>query len=267
MTDYGKYNPENTHNTSVLFTYKETPLTSSKLNRWNGNIEAAFEVIHHVCSRVFAQGNSALIGEHDKTVLKVIAAETPNMTVQINPGWAAFNHGFAGLKEAMQLPEGGFFQPPQTNPRIDRIVLNENGHLQIIEGQESEEPQSPECPEASLSLATIFHRIGAIQILEFDDGEQSYIIDDRPSMLLGEAHKHALDRIPEESPNGIRTEFSTAHFYRPATLDVYLNGILLEKGIDYVENEDHLHYTFADPPLTHYHIQHRYLIDQEISEI
>ena len=41
MSKFGKYDPSEAEHGSSLFSYGEVPVVSSKLNIWNGNIEAS----------------------------------------------------------------------------------------------------------------------------------------------------------------------------------------------------------------------------------
>ncbi|RJP20414.1 MAG: hypothetical protein C4527_24880 [Candidatus Omnitrophota bacterium] len=266
MTRYGQYDPTNSENTSSLFSYQEVPLASSKMNRWNGNIAAALELFHQIGSALLAQGESGVIAVSDQTSLQTDPTDPPGMNVRILPGWAVVGRSFTGSKETVIAPEGEVFTPPQNHPRIDLVIALPTGEFETVIGAEAEPPTPPVPPSEALTLSQIYHRPGATRILSFDDGEQSFIIDSRPPFLLGKAHTHALDRIPDESPDGLRTQFSTLHFFRAGTLDVFLNGILLQNGIDYNENEDGKGYTFTSAPLSHYRIQHRYVISHERNE-
>ena len=46
MTLVGKYNASNDEIGGTLFVYGEQPVGSAKLNRWHGNIDAAFWLLH-----------------------------------------------------------------------------------------------------------------------------------------------------------------------------------------------------------------------------
>ncbi|MEW6233971.1 MAG: hypothetical protein AB1656_01160 [Candidatus Omnitrophota bacterium] len=263
MPNYGKFNPSNANNVSTFFSYKESPLTSAKMNRWNGNIAAAFEALRAVCAALFNQGADAVITDGSDEALLVVPGSESDLSVRVKPGWAIVSGYLAGTLEEASLPAGGFFSAPVSYPRYDLAILTAEGELDIVEGDEAAEPVVPETPDQSLTLAKIYQRPGATSILAADNGTQSFIIDERPSLLLGAAHRHESDRSPAEAPNGSRTEFSTANPFRAETLDVYLNGVLLERGVDYSEKSDCSGYTFSVPPLSHYRIQHRYVVDHE----
>ncbi|HOL95315.1 MAG TPA: hypothetical protein PLH79_13275 [bacterium] len=264
MPRYGRYDPQNPNNTSAMFIYQEVPLTSSKMNRWNGNLAAAFELLHQTGARLLAQAGPAVITARDDSPLRVTASSPPQMTVRVMPGWAVLGTGFAGIAEAMTVPLGGSFTPPGNAPRIDLVVLTDQGELEVITGLESDPPFAPEAPGDTLALARIVHRAGADRILDADDGLHSYIVDIRPRLLLGEAHRHASDLRPSEPPDGVRQAFSTRHVFRPGTLDVFVNGVLQARDVDYVEDPGRRGYTFLKPPPGHYRIQHRYVIEYEV---
>lgn len=264
MAQYGRYNPRNSENSSTLFTFQEVPLTSSKLNRWNGNLSAAFELLHRVCSALCAKNNAAVITASNADSLRVIPADPPDRTVRIQPGLAMIDRSFAGLLEEQSAPNGGVFSSPVTHPRIDLIVLTASGEIEVVEGAEASSPSPPAAPTDSIALARIYLRVGAVQILAEDDSEQSYIIDARPRLLLGESHGHAPDVTPLEPPDGARRQFSTHHPFRSGSLDLYVNGVLQARGVDYNEDADCLGYTFTYSPLAHYKIQHRYLVAYEM---
>ena len=265
MSRYGLYDPENTENSSMFFIYQEVPVTSAKLNRWNGNLAAEFELFHRICSAVFSQGKPAVIAISDSAALQVIPANPPNMTVQVLPGWAVLENSVAGIGEAEILPSGGTFVAPQTHPRIDLVVVLPSGEPDVVTGTESVSPVPPIAPDGALTLAHIHLRPGATAILTSDNGTQAYIQDVRPKILLGEAHRHATDLFPPETPDGSRHQFSTTSVFREGTLDVYLNGVLQKRDVDYSESADRRGYSFSAAPLSHYRIQHRYLVEFEIT--
>ncbi|MGC9329055.1 MAG: hypothetical protein ACP5I1_15585 [Candidatus Hinthialibacter sp.] len=263
MVRFGRYDPQNSENASALFVYQEAPVASAKLNRWDGNIAAGFELLHRVLRALAAKGAEAVITSSGSGALQITPADPPDRTVRVQPGWAVFGGGFAGVAEALSLPAGGSFAAPENHPRIDLIVLTTAGALEVVEGAEAESPAPPDAPSETLALAQIYLRVGASQILAADDGVQSYIIDVRPRFLLGEAHSHQPDCAPGEAPDGLRTQFFTQHVFRAGSLDVYVNGVLQQAGVDYSEDAGRRSYTFFSPPAAHYRIQHRYVVDYE----
>jgi len=265
MSRYGQYDPANSENSSTFFVYQEIPVTSAKLNTWNGNLAAAFELLHQVFSTLLSQGKSAVMTLSDASPLQVVPTEPPGMTVQVLPGWAILGNSLAGINETHLLPAGGAISAPTTNPRIDLMVLSPTGELDILAGTESVIPVPPDPPLGVISLARIHLRPGVTQILSTDDGTQAYLQDVRPQLLLGEAHRHAPDPTPTEIPDGARRQFSTTHVFREGSLEIFLNGILQEKDLDYVVSADRRSYVFQTAPLAHYRLQHRYVIEQEIT--
>lgn len=263
MPRYGRYDPQNPNNASSLFVFQEVPLTSSKMNRWNGNLAAAFELLHQMGGRLLAQANPAVITVNDDSPLRVTASSPPQMTVNVEPGWAVLGTSFAGIDETMTVPLGGTFSPPVNAPRVDLVMLTDRGEIEVVTGVESDPPLAPEAPVDALPLARIVLRVGKDQIRDADDGLHSYIVDIRPRLLLGEAHRHAPDRQPPETPDGVRQAFSTRHVFRPGTLDVFVNGVLQARDVDYTENPDRRGYVFLTAPHGHFRVQHRYIIEHE----
>lgn len=258
MSNYGKYDPSNTANSSTLFVYKEVPVPSQKLNRWNGNLQAGFDLVHAVCRSLISQAQPCVLSDADANALQVVAASPNDMTVRVHPGWAVVPDAVAGITTETTLPPGGTVSAPVSQPRIDRVVLYASGALEILAGDEAASPVAPTTPPVALSLATIVHRVGSSSIGDTDSGTNSYIIDDRPERTVASAHRHNDDCSPAEACDGSRTTFSTGNAYRPGTLDVYLNGVLQERDLDYVPETDGITYRFLTAPSATSRIQHRY---------
>ncbi|MBZ0258254.1 phage baseplate assembly protein V [bacterium] len=262
MSVYGEYDPTQSGNASSLFLYKEVPVTSTKMNRWNGNIEAGFALLHAVCSTLFARGENAVISNADADALGVVEADEPNMSVRVNPGWAIVVSGFAGLGQESILPDQGNFIAPATHDRIDKIALSSSGELVVVEGAEAETPIAPDAPVGAITLALIYHRPGANQVLNEDNESDSYIIDARPRFAHGDAHRHSTDSAPNEAPDGERTQFSTQDYFRSGSLQVFLNGVLQKSGVDFNEDESSVSYQFISAPPTGALLTHHYIIDR-----
>ncbi len=262
MSVYGNYDAQHDGNTSSLFIYKETPVASSKLNRWNGNIEAGFDLLHAVCSALFTRGEPAVIATNDVDALNVVEAGSPDMTVRVKSGWAIFESGFAGLKAESALPSQGVFIAPSSNPRIDLIALSITGELVVVEGDEAAAPDAPSAPSGAIGMARIYHRPGSTKILNNDNLVDSYLIDARPRFVHSDAHRHSTDAAPTESPDDVRTEFSTQDYFRSGSLRVFLNGVLQKHGADYTEEVGGQSYQFATAPAANSTITHHYLIDR-----
>lgn len=75
------------------------------------------------------------------------------------------------------------------------------------------------------------------------------------------AHKHNEDRQPPESTNNIRRNFSTAEKFLSGTLNVYVNGMLATKDVEYAEDEDLKGYTFYYDIGDGWVLEHRYEVD------
>lgn len=264
MTRIGAYRPDDPRHTSNLFIYREVPVQSAKLNRWNGNIAAAFDLLHRVCVALFTRGEAAVITPSGVDALRVVANDPPDRTACVLPGWAILHGGFTGITETERLPEGGELSPPVTHDRIDLIALLDNGDLEIIQGEESVEPISPLTPEGAIPLARVHLRVGGDVILNEDDFMNSYIVDARPRLVMGDAHRHAPDHAPLETPDGLRTSFSTARVFREESLMVFRNGVLQQRGADYEEAAERFGYVFTHAPRAGDSIQHRYLIEHEV---
>lgn len=263
MARFGIYNHADPENTSSMFVYREVPVASAKLNLWNGNIAAGFELLRRAVSLAVSQSRDAVLIESDGGALLAVPSDPPGMTVTLKPGWAVAGAALAGLDEAAALPPGGVFETPATHPRIDSIILRNTGEPDTLTGAEAETPEPPAPPDGAVRLADVFLRPGMAQIVAEDNGVDGYIIDARPMLLTGNAHRHSDDRHPAEPPDGARAHFTTAVPFRPGTLDVYLNGVLQEEGTDYAADADGGGYTFSIPPPAHYRIQHRYLVLHE----
>lgn len=264
MPQFGIYDPKNTENSSDLFSFQEVPVTSTKVNHWNGNIEAGFQLLQQFLSSITSQTQNAVLTTSDDSPLKVSASSPENMNVVVESGWAVIQNTVAGIDSQVTLPVGGVFIVPNTNPRIDLIILRNSGAMDVITGVESTSPAAPAVPSDSIPIAQVYLRPGSSVINNTDQGSDGYIIDARDLFTYGEVHKHAGDHSPIENPDGIRTQFSTQHMFKENTLDVFLNGVLQVAGSDYAENSNRLGYTFTSPPLTTYHIQHRYIIEHEV---
>jgi len=259
MPQYGQFNPELAENPSTLFQFQEVPVTSVKLNRWNGNINAGFYLLHQALSALLSKQSPVVISTGSTDGLQVTPAEPAAMKVQINPGWAIWGEGFTGVDSLLVRPLGDGVTAPTANPRIDLVYLSNEGAVEILTGTEAAQPSAPSVPANAIALSQLYLRPDSAQILASDNGFESYIIDQRPPLLMGEAHLHQPDQSPPEAPDGSRKNFSTEYHFRPGMLDVYLNGVLQTPGEDFHENEDARGYTFSTAPLSHYRVQHRYI--------
>lgn len=191
MTRIGRYNPSNEGVTSNLFVYGESPVTSTKLNRWDGNIDAGFWLVHRALRMLVGTDEApTVIGTESSQPLKIQAQASPDMTVRVFPGILVGPSYLAGLSTQETLPVSGTFTPPASNPRIDTIGLLESGDWVIVEGTESETPAAPSLPTGAVALADVYLRVGATGILDTDDSTQGYLIDRRPPQVICRAHQH-----------------------------------------------------------------------------
>jgi hypothetical protein len=263
MANLGKYEATKETHSSSLFSYGEVPVASAKLNIWNGNIEASLEVVNRVLSRLVNRDGNAVLDLGAGTSLRVAAQPVPDMTVRILPGLAVVYPYVAGRTTTTTFPENDTIQSPVAAPRIDILYLRQDGEAGLAKGTEGVPPAVPSIPDQAIPLAQIYLRPGCTCIQETDDGENAYLSDVRTLVTVGGTHQHATDRIPPEAADGIAVSFSTAKKYRPGTLDVFVNGVLQAKDLDYTEESDARGYTFIKAPPPGAVIQHRYIIERE----
>ena len=263
MTNLGKYDAANGTHLSSLFVHGEVPVASAKLNTWNGNIAASLEVVNRVLSRLASRDGNCVLDLGPGTSLRVAAQPTPDMTVRILPGLAVVYLCAAGRTTTTTFPEGDAIQAPSVAPRIDVLYLQQDGEVGLARGLEGLPATAPAIPDQSMALSQIFLRPGCTRIQETDDGENAYLVDVRPLVTVGQTHQHALDRTPPETPDGTLASFSTAKEFQAGTLDVFVNGVLQAKDLDYAEDSDARGYTFEEAPPSSAVIQHRYLVKKE----
>jgi len=264
MSKFGKYDPAEVEHGSALFSYGEVPVASSKLNTWNGNIEASLNwAVRCVAILLGGRADDFVLNEDTGEELKVRAQSPPALSVQVKPGKAIVAQFFAGLDATETLPATGSIPPPTSQPRYDRVYLDRQGALGIEQGSEWAPPSPPSTPVETVSLALLYLRPGMTSIKDTDDGSNGYVVDDRPALLNGKAHRPNGDAAPLETPDGSRTQFSTADGFVAGSLDVYVNGLLQAKSGVYAEDSDGRGYTFSSPPPSGYQIQHRYLVESD----
>ncbi len=263
MTNLGRYNASNEAHTSSLFAYGEVPVESAKLNRWDGNIAASLEVLNRVIARLANRDADAVLDLGSGDSLRVACQSPCDMSVRILPGLAVIHPYAVGRTAPSAFPEDDTIPPPVSAPRIDVVYLRQDGEVGLAKGMESITPAMPAIPEETLALAEIYLRPGCTSILESDDGANAYLVDIRPLVTVGETHRHAADPFPQESADGTRVDFSTVNKYRTGTLDVFVNGVLQAKDIDYTEKIDARGYTFLKAPPPGAIIQHRYILEQQ----
>ena len=263
MANLGKYDPTRESHSSSLFIYGEVPVSSAKLNRWNGNVDASLEAVNRAISRLVNADQNAALDTGCGGSLKVAAQPTPNMTVRILAGVGIIHPYVVATTTGGSLPGEGMIEPPVSAPRIDVVYIRQDGESGIITGTEGLFPVAPAIPTGAMALAEIYLRPGCTAIKEFDDGLNGYLVDLRTLVSVGPSHRHSVDRTPPEVPDGETVHFSTGLPFRSGTLEVFLNGVMQASAVDYTEEETCRGYVFHSPPPTGSIIQHRYLIKQE----
>jgi len=130
-------------------------------------------------SKIWIKGEEITAEKLNETAygLHVISQDTPNMTVHITPGVAIVNNA--------QVRYTGGNSPtiiaPTSNPRIDLVVIKQDGTIEIINGTENASPVAPLYPSDKLVLAEIYLRTSITKIKASDDSVEGYIsLDARP---------------------------------------------------------------------------------------
>jgi hypothetical protein len=261
MSGFGKYNASEPSHGSSLFGYGEVPVASNKLNVWNGNIEASLNwLVQCVAILMGGRVEDFVLDEEGGQELKARAANPPGLSIRIQPGRAMVAQYFSGLDMEQVFPSAGSLAVPVSHPRRDLIYLDRYGKTGLVQGQESESPATPAAPALTITLAAVHLRPGMASVQDADDGTNGYLIDLRPRLLRGLAHRHGSDRTPVESCDGERTAFSTLNKFVEGTLEVYVNGILQAAGVSFDPDLDRRGYVFTAPPPSGYRVEHRYLI-------
>lgn len=114
------------------------------------------------------------------TELKIIAQDTPDMTVKVSIGEAIVN-GNALKKSSTE--NSGTIVAPSSNPRIDIVTININNDVIIYSGAENASPSAPATPANHIKLADIYLRVGATSIKNTDDSTNGYITDRRDILI------------------------------------------------------------------------------------
>lgn len=260
MSLVGKYDASNDQIGGSLFVYGEQPVASAKLNRWHGNIDAGFWLLHRML-RILAgdDGTVFLVDEEGNDPLLVDEQSTPDMTVKVSPGFALGPSFLVGVDAETTLPLTGTFTAPTNDPRIDAIGIRETGEWVIEEGTEAASPVAPTLDADTVELAHVYLRVGATSIKATDDSTNGYLIDQRPVRLPSHIHKHQGPETPPETPDGVITNFSTAERFQPGSLRVYVNGLQQIPTTHYTEDGDREGYTFVTAPPSGFVVHHEYL--------
>jgi hypothetical protein len=118
------------------------------------------------------------MGQQDGVIrggLAVTATGSPSMTVDISAGSAVA----AGQPTALVADTTLTFTAPVTNPRIDRVVINQLGEVSAVTGTESGSPSAPAEPADSETLALVTHTTAETSIQDSNDASNGYITDSR----------------------------------------------------------------------------------------
>lgn len=108
------------------------------------------------------------------------ASPTPNMTVDLNPG-AIWNAGTLTEKAQQSTTT---FVAPVTNPRIDRIVVDETtGTYSIVAGTEAASPTAPEIPAEKFPVCQILFLTTSTSIGYVATTTVAAIFDERVSFI------------------------------------------------------------------------------------
>ncbi len=111
--------------------------------------------------------------------LKVRAQDVPDNTVTVNAGYVLFDDGNGGFKkvEMGAISSAPFEQSTIIGQhRIDLLVLDENGLLQIVKGVEASvinpSPNIPPAPNNTIALASVYIKDDVpVEILDSDIGD------------------------------------------------------------------------------------------------
>ncbi len=151
----------------TAWAFEERPVTSAKLNLWDDNIEAALELMMFLVSHAWGGGDGVVRGA---TVddLKVVAASTPGLAVEVEPGYAFIAN--APYKVATKTSTAAV-TVPTLNPRIDLVVAKlVNWEVIIKPGVEAASPSAPAPDVETIALAQLYLRPGMTVIKDTDDG-------------------------------------------------------------------------------------------------
>ena len=106
---------------------------------------------------------------------KVVAQQTPDLTVRINKGVAVVD----GTVVKYAGGNSPTITAPSANPRIDLITINSSGVIGVTNGAENASPVAPTYPTDKTVLAEIYSRVGMTEILDNDDSaSEGYIYRD-----------------------------------------------------------------------------------------
>ena len=165
--------------TKTTWRVEERPVSSTKLNQWDDNIEDALELAYFLLSQAWGSGSGVVRGATTGD-MKVKATSPVSMDVTVEAGYAFIDDTPFKLAAQATLPT---IVAPVTNPRIDTVQAKLDGWtIEVLEGTESVTPTAPAAEAGAIRLATVYLRPGMASIKDTDDASNGYIVDDRPFM-------------------------------------------------------------------------------------
>jgi hypothetical protein len=109
--------------------------------------------------------------------LKVVAQDTPGMTLRVFPGVAIVD----GTIVKYLGGNTGTFTAPVTDDRIDIVSIDAAGAINITQGVEDPSPVAPAYLSDETVLCEVYLRGGCTEILNEDDSSEAYLsLDSRP---------------------------------------------------------------------------------------
>lgn len=159
----------------TAWSFEERPVASSKLNTWDDRIESAVELIFRYIQGGFGNASGVLrIGGGE---LKVQAATTPKMSVQVAAGDALIN-GYPF--RLLVLTDTAEVSKPVTHNRIDLVQVSLTGWAVTVKsGTEAVTPVAPVADSDCVVLGKLYLRPAMTVIKNTDDGTNGYILDVR----------------------------------------------------------------------------------------
>ncbi len=124
--------------------------------------------------------------------LAASAQATPDMTLKVNEGVVRFG------KSEVRFSGGDSpsFTAPGSNNRIDLLVINSSGILEIIQGTAATSPSVPAYPSTKFVITEVYLRAGATSIKNIDDSTNGYIYKD------ARAYAVLLDKFGGDGSDG-----------------------------------------------------------------
>ena len=155
--------------------------------------------------------------------LKVVAQDTPGLTLYVNPGVAIVD----GVIVKYAGGNTGTISAPAANPRIDLIAIDSAGAISIVAGVEGASPSAPAYPSDKTVLAEVYCKVGMTSIVNVDETGKGYIYrDSRPLgagiSLIKQADASTTDPANDEN-KGVKLE-SDGQFSQRFIFDGFGDG-------------------------------------------